>query len=66
MELGAVLLISGEVFFGQHDGLAGEPVAEGVEGRSALAFGRNRAGGTRCVLAVDGGAGGGGWGCHIE
>ena len=44
VELGAALLIGGEVVFGQNDGLAGEAVAEGVARRTALAFGGDRAG----------------------
>ena len=44
MELGAVLLIGGEIVFGKNDGLAGESVAETVEGASALAFGSDWAG----------------------
>jgi hypothetical protein len=45
VELGAVLLISGEIVFGQNDGLTGEAVTESVERASAFAFGRDRAGG---------------------
>jgi len=40
VELGAVLLIGGEIVFGQNDGLASEPVAEGVEPDPMLAFRR--------------------------
>ena len=40
VELGAVLLIGGEIVFGPNDGLASEPVAEGVEPDPMLAFRR--------------------------
>ena len=45
VELGAGAAIGGEIVFGQDDGLAGEAVAQGVEGGSALAFGGDGAGG---------------------
>ena len=56
MEAGAGLLVGLEVVFGEDDGLAGEAVAEGVEGGSALAFGGDGASGAGGVLAVGGGA----------
>ena len=54
VELGAMLLIGCEIVFGQNDGLAGEAVAESVEGRSALAFGGDWTSGAGGVFAVDG------------
>jgi hypothetical protein len=53
VELAAVLLIGGEIFRREHDGVAGEAVAEGVEGYSALALGTDGAAGMGGVLAVD-------------
>jgi hypothetical protein len=55
--LGEVLLIGREIVFGQNDGLAGEAVAESVEGRSTFALLGTRAGGAGGVAAVDGGSG---------
>jgi hypothetical protein len=56
VELGAVLLIRGEIVFGQNHGLAGQAVTESVERRSALALFGARAGGESGVAAVDGGS----------
>jgi len=61
-ELRAGVLICGEIVFGQNNGLAGEGVAESVEGGSAFAFGGGGDGGVGGVLTVDGGAMGGGRG----
>jgi hypothetical protein len=52
-----VLLIGGEIVFGQNDGLAGQAVAEGVERDAALAFGGDGPSGTGGVFAVDRGPG---------
>jgi len=49
VELGAVVLIGGEIVFGQNDSLAGEAVAESVERDPAFAFRGDRAGGASCV-----------------
>jgi len=53
VELGAVALIGGEIFFGQNEGLAGEALTQGVERRSALAFLGTRARETGGVAAVN-------------
>ena len=39
MKLAAGILVGGEVVAGEHDGLAGESVAEGVQGGSGFGFG---------------------------
>jgi hypothetical protein len=56
VELSAVVLIGGEIVFGQNDGLAGEAVAQGVEPNPALAFGGYGSGGACGIFAVDGGS----------
>jgi len=57
VELGAVLLVGGEIVFGKNDGLAGEAVAQGVEPDPAFAFGDDGTGRAGSVPAVDGGSG---------
>ena len=52
-----MLLIRGEIVFGQNDRLAGEAVAQGVERGSAFALWGDGAGGTGRVAAIDGGSG---------
>jgi hypothetical protein len=58
----AVGLVSDQVIGGEDDGLAGESVAESVEGRTLFAGFGARAGGVLGIGAVDGRAIGG-WGC---
>ena len=53
VEFSAVLLVRGEIVFGQDDGLTSETVSQGVEQGPALAFGSYRPGGAGCVVAVD-------------
>ena len=55
-ELAAVGFISGGIFGGKDDGLGGEAVAEGVEGRALFAGFGARAGGVLGVGVIDGGA----------
>ena len=42
-----------QVFSGQHDGLAGEAVAQGVQRCAALALGRDGSSGVGGVLTID-------------
>ncbi|HEY6331564.1 MAG TPA: hypothetical protein VI756_19725, partial [Blastocatellia bacterium] len=54
-----VLCVGCEIFRGENDGVAGEPVAKGVERYPVLAFSGHGAAGMGGVLAVDFGAIGG-------
>ena len=55
-DLGAGVLIRGQIVAGENDGLAGEAVAESIEQDSSFAFGRDGSSGAGGVLAVYRGA----------